>query len=257
MSLRLEGKVAFVTGAAQGIGRAIAEKLAREGASVVVADLLEGAGARAASQIAASGLSALAVRTDITDEDSVRAAIEATLNRFGQLDILVNNAGTTFFYDATRMTSSEWDDALGVDLKGAWLCCKYALPQLELGRGVIVNIASVHATMTTYGMFPYAVAKSGLVGMTRSLALDWGRRGVRVVAVSPGWVGTPLVEDFLNRQEDPEAFRARVLGNQPLGRIAAPAEIANLVAFVASDEASYLTGTEIVIDGGLSARFAE
>ena len=134
MSLRLEGKVAFVTGAAQGIGRAIAEKMAREGASVVVADLLEGAGVRAASQIAASGLSAMAVRTDITDEDSVRAAVEATLNRFGQLDILVNNAGTTFFYDATKMTSSEWDAALGVDLKGAWLCCNTPSPSLSWAR---------------------------------------------------------------------------------------------------------------------------
>ncbi|MCY4354993.1 MAG: SDR family NAD(P)-dependent oxidoreductase [Truepera sp.] len=134
MSLRLEGKVAFVTGAAQGIGRAIAEKMAREGASVVVADLLEGAGARAASQIAASGLSAMAVRTDITDEDSVRAAVEATLNRFGQLDILVNNAGTTFFYDATKMTSSEWDAPWASISRGPGSAASTPSPSLSWAR---------------------------------------------------------------------------------------------------------------------------
>jgi NAD(P)-dependent dehydrogenase (short-subunit alcohol dehydrogenase family) len=199
----------------------------------------------------------LFVHTDITQEGLVKAAVEQTIAQFGGLDILVNNAGTNFYFNASEMTSEDWDKAMGVDLKGAWLCAKYAIPpMLARGGGVIINIASVHSFMTAPGMFPYAVAKSGLVGMTRSLALDWGKQRIRPIAVSPGWVKTPLVSAHFERQPDPHQAEARVADVQPIGRIGAPRDIANLVAFLASDDASYITGTEIVIDGGISAKYA-
>lgn len=253
MTYTLAGKVAFVTGAGRGIGQAIAEKLAEAGASVTVAEIDAQTGEAVAAGLGDKGLF---VRTDITDEDSVRAAVEQTVARFGGLDILVNNAGKNFYHDATTMTGDDWDAAMGVDLKGAWMCCKYAIPHMvERGGGAILNIASVHATMTTYGMFPYAAAKSGLVGMTRSLALDWAKANIRVVAVSPGWVRTYLVDEYLEHQDDPEAVIAKVLSTLPLKRMATPRDVANLVAFLASDEATYITGTEITIDGGVTAKF--
>jgi NAD(P)-dependent dehydrogenase (short-subunit alcohol dehydrogenase family) len=255
MVRRLTGKVAIVTGAGRGIGYAIAEKMVSEGASVVIAEI--NGGDQAAQSLREKGLNVSAVQTDITNEESVQQSVARTVDTYGTLNILVNNAGMNFYYDATQMSSDEWDRAMAVDLKGAWLCCKYAIPAMrEQGGGAIVNIASVHASMTTYGMFPYAAAKSALIGMTRSLALDWAAEKIRVVAVSPGWVRTHLVEEWLQTQVDPQTAEDRVLETIPLHQIAVPHEIANLVAFVASDEASYLTGTEIVIDGGVTARFA-
>jgi NAD(P)-dependent dehydrogenase (short-subunit alcohol dehydrogenase family) len=155
------------------------------------------------------------------------------------------------------MREDEWDRVCGVDLKGAWLCAKYALrPMTRAGRGSIVNIASIHATLTIRGMFPYAAAKAGLVGLTRSLALEYAASGIRVNAVLPGYTRTRLVEEWLARQPDPAEAERRVLTSIPLGRIATPAEIANLVAFVASDEASAITGASLAADGGLSVRYA-
>lgn len=257
MSIRLENKIALVTGAGQGIGQAIAEKLAEDGAAVTLAEVNIETGQRAAHELRQRGFRALFAHTDITQEASVKAAVEQTVAHFGGLDILVNNAGTNFYFNAAEMTTEDWDKAMAVDLKGAWLCCKYAIPSMLLrGGGAIINIASVHSFMTAPGMFPYAVAKSGLVGMTRSLALDWGKQQIRVVAVSPGWVKTPLVEAHFERQPDPEQAEARVADVQPVGRIGMPRDIANLVAFLASHDASYITGTEIVIDGGISAKYA-
>jgi len=257
MSGRLVNKVALITGAGRGIGQAIAEKMAVEGAAVVIAEIDQKSGQQTAADLSAKGLSALFVHTDITQEDSVQNAVARAVEQFGGLDILVNNAGMNFYFDASQMSSEDWDRAMAVDLKGAWLCCKYAIPAMrQRGGGAIVNIASVHATMTTYGMFPYAAAKSGLIGMTRSLALDWAAENIRVVAVSPGWVRTYLVDEWLSKQADPQAAEAQVLKTLPLGRMATPQDVANLVAFVASDEAAYLTGTEIIIDGGVTAKFA-
>src|SRR5437762_3191865 len=150
-------------------------------------------------------------------------------------DVLVNNAGVNAYFEATAMTEAEWDAVFAVDLKGAWLCCKHALPAMKRGgAGSIVNIASIHASLTIAGMFPYAAAKSGLVGLTRSLALDYAPANIRVNAVLPGWTRTRLVEEWFRRQPDPAAAERQVLGVHPLRRIATPAEIANLVAFVAS-----------------------
>jgi NAD(P)-dependent dehydrogenase (short-subunit alcohol dehydrogenase family) len=252
--MRLEHKVAVVTGGAQGIGQAVVEKFVAEGARVALLDIDEPRGRTEAERL---GDAVRFIRCDITREADVSAAIAETVETFGKLDILVNNAGVNTYFDATTMTEDEWEKVFAVDLKGAWLCCKHALPHMrDQGAGSIVNIASLHAFMTNYNMFPYAAAKSGMVGMTRSLALDFGKHQIRVNAICPGWVRTQLVDEWLELQPEGKAAEQRVLDQQPLGRMATPMEIANFVAFVASDEASYLTGAALLIDGGLSARFA-
>jgi NAD(P)-dependent dehydrogenase (short-subunit alcohol dehydrogenase family) len=256
MAGRLQNKVALITGAGRGIGLAVARKFAMEGAAVVIAEIDPDTGRAAAEELITDGFRALAVPTDITQEAQVENAVQQAIEQFGGLDILVNNAGKNFYYDATRMTEAEWDAAMNIDLKGAWLCCKYAIPaMIKLGKGAIVNIASVHARVTYKGYFPYAAAKSAVVGMTRNLALDYGMNNIRVNAICPGWVRTDLVQSWFDMQADAQAAEAKVLSVQPLGRIGTPEEIANLVAFIASDEASFITGAELVIDGGMTVQY--
>jgi len=254
---RLDGKTALVTGGARGIGRAIVEKFAAEGAAVTFADVDEAAGREAERGVPGTAPRVRFVRADVTAEADVQRAVAAACGDGGALDILVNNAGVNAYYDAAEMTEAEWDGVLAVDLKGAWLCAKHALRTMRrAGRGSIVNIASIHATLTIAGMFPYAAAKSGIVGLTRGLALDYAPAGIRVNAVLPGWTRTRLVLDWFAMQPDPAAAEAHVNAVHPMRRIATPAEVASLVAFVASDEASAITGAALSIDCGLSARFA-
>jgi NAD(P)-dependent dehydrogenase (short-subunit alcohol dehydrogenase family) len=254
--MRLAGKVAIVTGGATGIGKACVEKFVAEGANVVsfVRDEAKG---RAAVEGLGVGDQVMVQVADVTKEAQVQAGVAATVAKYGKLDILINNAGINAYYDATKMTEADWEHVFGVDLKGAWLCAKHAIPEMQkIGGGSIVNNASIHAFMTTRHMFPYAAAKSGLVGLTRSLALDYGPDQIRVNAVCPGWTRTHLVQEWIDMQPDPAAAEASVLAQHPMRRIATPAEIANVIAFVASDEASFMTGAAILVDGGLSARFA-
>ncbi len=258
MTGRLEGKVAFITGAGRGIGRAVAHKFAAEGAAVVVAERDASSGKAVADELLAIGHRALFIATDITRESEVRQAIDQTVAHFGKLDIVVNNAGITFRYEATTMTEDQWHAAMDVDVKGVWLCCKHAIPHMQAqGGGAIVNISSVHARVTAAKHFPYGAAKAAVLGLTRSLALDYGPHNIRVNAICPGWVRSEAVEEWIQSQPDPLAYEARVLSFQPLRRIGTPEEIANLVAFIASDEASYMTGAELVIDGGLTVQYPQ
>jgi NAD(P)-dependent dehydrogenase (short-subunit alcohol dehydrogenase family) len=254
---RLDGKIALVTGGARGIGRAIVEKFVVEGGTVTFADLDETAGRETAAALSVAGINAAFCRADVTSESDVQRAIEAVLTRHGTIDVLVNNAGVNAYFDATEMTEAEWDQVFAVDLKGAWLCAKHALRAMKLrGRGSIVNIASIHATLTIAGMFPYAAAKSGVVGLTRSLALEYAPVGIRVNAVLPGYTRTRLVEEWFATQPDPVEAERRALALHPFRRIATPAETANVVAFVASDEASAITGASLAADGGLGIMYA-
>ena len=258
MCQRLTDKSAFVTGAGQGIGRGIAEQLAANGASVTIAEINEATGKSTADQLSQAGNQAQFVKVDIRSEDEIKAGIAAHMDAYSRLDIVVNNAGANQHFDASQMSVDEWEKSMSLNLRGAWLCSKHALPIMAAQQaGVIINIASVHATMTAYNFFPYNVAKSGLLGLTRSLALDWGQHNIRAVAVSPGWVRTQPAIDFLEQADDPTAEEERVKALHPLRRIGKPADIGQLVAFLASDEASYITGTEIVIDGGITARHAD
>jgi len=254
---RLEGKVAIVTGGSRGIGRAIVEKFATEGARVTFLDRDPDAAAIAVGELQTARLTVDFAEADVTNEDEIRAAVERAAHAHGPADVLVNNAGINTYFDATTMSEAEWDQVFAVDLKGAWLVAKHVLPGMKAaGRGSIVNIASIHARLTMPGMFPYAAAKMGLVGLTRSLALDYAEAGIRVNAVLPGWTRTRLVEGWFAMQPDPKAAEASVLQAHPMKRIASPMEVANLVAFVASDEASAITGASLSVDCGLGVRFA-
>ena len=257
MAGRLQGAVAVVTGGCRGIGFAIVEKMAQEGARVAFLDKDEAAGQRAAQELGARFPEISFWRADVTVESDVQRALANVVERQGTVDVLVNNAGVNAYFDAAAMTEAEWDAVFAVDLKGAWLCAKHALPAMKkAGRGSIVNIASIHATLTMPGMFPYAAAKSGLVGLTRSLALDYAPLGIRVNAVLPGWTDTRLVQEWFQAQPDPAEARRHVEAVHPLRRLATPAEVANLVAFVASSEASAITGAALAVDCGLSVQFA-
>ncbi len=255
MNSSLEGRTAIVTGGAQGIGRASVSRFLSEGANVAFFDIDETEGQRAATA-ADAGDRVLFVHCDLRSEAAVAAAVSRVTERFGGIDVLVNNAGVNAYFDAVEMTSDDWDTVFAIDLKAAWMCAKYTLPALvESGHGSIVNIASIHALMTIAGMFPYAAAKSGLLGLSRSLALEYAHKNVRVNAICPGYVDTRLVQEWVDQQNDPDTI-SRVMASLPLGRFAQPEEIASLIAYLASDDASYITGATLSIDGGLSARYA-
>jgi NAD(P)-dependent dehydrogenase (short-subunit alcohol dehydrogenase family) len=245
-----------VTGGTRGIGRAIVAHFAEHGAVVAFCGRDATVGEQAARDLAAHGRVAFQA-ADVALEADVARLVEACVRRFGPPSILVNNAGVNANHDAVAMTEQEWDRFFDVDLKAAWLASKHVLAHMKrAGRGAIVNVSSLHAFATLEGFFPYAAAKSGLVGLTRSLALDYGPHGIRVNVVAPGFVRTRLVQESIERSHDRGAAERAMLGGVALGRIATPDEIASVVRFLASDDASYVTGASLLVDGGLTARRA-
>lgn len=254
MAGRLEGQHVVVTGGSRGIGAAIVEKALKEGAVVSIIDIEEETGRRFVESLADRDRVFFA-KGDIRFAEPIRAFHEAAVARFGPVTALVNNAGRNSNADPLTMTEAEWDAVFAVDLKSAWLCAREVLPAMIAARkGAILNIASVHADHTFIGYFPYAAAKSGLVGLTRSLALEVGQHQIRVNALSPGWTETQLVAEYFATQ--PADMIQKVLDVHPMGRIAKPAEIANCAVFLISDEASFVTGANWRVDGGMGARFA-
>jgi NAD(P)-dependent dehydrogenase (short-subunit alcohol dehydrogenase family) len=255
-STSLAGEVAIVTGGSRGIGRAIVELFVREGAAVAFCGRDEAAGRHVLGALGDDARAAFQV-ADVAREADVARLVEMCERQLGPPSILVNNAGVNANHDAVRMTEDEWDRFFAVDLKAAWLAAKHVLPHmLRAGRGAIVNVSSLHAFATLDGFFPYAAAKSGLVGLTRSLALDYGPHGIRVNVVAPGFVRTRLVQESIDRAEDRVAAERAMVAGVALGRIGDPGEIAGVVRFLASDEASYVTGASLLVDGGLTARRA-
>lgn len=251
---RLDREHILVTGGSRGIGAAIVEKCLAEGARVSFIDIDEAAGHALIGTLDAPERTYFAPG-DIRSADDIGRVHGAAVAKLGALTGLVNNAGRSSYADPVSMTEEQWDDVFGVDLKSAWLVARAVLPAMIAARkGAIVNIASVHADMTYKGMFPYAAAKSGLVGLTRSMALEVGPHQIRVNAVSPGYTETFLVKEFFERS--PPELRKTVLDAHAMGRIGQPAEIANVVAFLLSDEASFVTGANWRVDGGLTTRFA-
>lgn len=253
--MRLEGKIAIVTGAGRGIGAAIAEAFVREGARVVIAEMDAATGAATAARL---GASALFLRTDVTDKNSVEACAAETLERLGRIDILVNNAGINVFHDPLETTEAEWQRCMAVDLEGVWRMSRSVLPaMLRQQAGSIVNIASSHSSTIIPGTFPYPVAKHGLLGLTRALGIEYAASNIRVNAIAPGYIETDLAVDYWNTFPDPAAERQRTYDLHPPKRIGRPEEVAMTAVFLASDEAPFINATSIAVDGGRSVLYHE
>jgi NAD(P)-dependent dehydrogenase (short-subunit alcohol dehydrogenase family) len=254
----LNNRIAVVTGAGQGIGEAIVRRFVREGARVAIAELNADTGEAVAASLREQGYTAIAVQTDVADSRSVNRTMETVVRELGRPSILVNNAGINVFSDPLSCTDEEWRRCFSVDLDGVWYCCRAVLPHmLALGKGSIVNIASVHAFQIIPKCFPYPVAKHGLIGLTRALAVDFAKRNIRVNSVSPAYIATQNVIDYWSTFPNPEAEKQRAGKLHPIGRIGTPEEVASATLFLASDESSFITGTNLMVDGGRSILFHE
>lgn len=253
--MRVKDRVAIVTGAAVGIGQGIATVLSREGAKVVVADVDETAGRRTVEELRQAGGDAIFVRADVGDEAQVRAMVDQAVRQYGRLQILVNNAGIGVYTPVHETSLADWERCLRVNLTGVFLCSKYALPHLKAaGGGAIVNIASVHAYQNVGGTAPYAASKGGVAALTRVMAIDYARDKIRVNAICPGWIYTPLIERIFRESGDFEGMKRRVGERQLMGRLGTPEDIGYAVLYLASDESSFVTGTSLFVDSGLTAQ---
>lgn len=255
LAISLHGKRALVTGTAMGIGKSIAATLARAGAHVLAVDIEAEAGQRNVDELREAGLSAEFVALDLRDDEGIAALAGRLADDSQALDVLVNNAGLALFKRVAETDAGDWDRLMAVDVRAPFLLTRACLPMLAAAKSaVVIHIASVHASLTVANMSAYAAAKGALVAMTRSMAQDLGPAGIRVNTVSPGFVDTPLFRGWLDSEPDPEASLARVLANIPTGAITQPEEIGQLIAFLASDFGRSITGTNLVIDGGLTTR---
>lgn len=248
-------KVAIVTGAGSGIGKATAEYFAQQEAKVVAVDWNVASGERTVQAIVDSGGTAVFCKADVSVASEVEAMVAAALNSFGRLDILVNNAAIQILSRLVETTESDWDRTHSVNLKGVFLGCKYAIPAMRKGGGgTIVNIASVLGIVADPDLAAYCAAKGGVISLTRVAALTYGVEGIRVNCICPGDVETPLVEEYFNKDPDPAKLRQEIYSKYALRRIASPNEVAKVAAFLASGQSSFMTGSAVVMDGGLTIK---
>jgi NAD(P)-dependent dehydrogenase (short-subunit alcohol dehydrogenase family) len=248
----LAGRVAMVTGAGQGLGREFARSLAQAGADVCVAEISAETGPDAAEELRSLGRNAVFVETDVTDPASAEAAVTATVDQLGRLDVLVNNAGITIWGEAESVPLDDWRKVLDVNLNGLFYCCQAAgRAMIPAGGGSIVNVASMSGLIANVPQpqASYNASKAAVIHLTRSLAVEWAGRGVRVNAISPGYMDTPMARPYF---EDP-AYGGVWMNRIPMGRPGRPDELGPAVVFLASDASSYVTGSNLVIDGGYTA----
>jgi NAD(P)-dependent dehydrogenase (short-subunit alcohol dehydrogenase family) len=251
--VRLKDKVAIVTGAASGIGEATAILFAQEGAKVVVADINEVKGRGVVDRIKERGNKGIFVQTDVSNEAQVKRMVDTVVKTYGTVDVLFNNAGVSVTKEIHETTEDEWNLIIGVDLKGVFLCSKHVVPiMIEHGGGSILSNSSAVSITAEPGLAAYCAAKGGINALTRAMALDYGRHKIRVNALCPGYVETPLGEDYFNTLPDPPLARRKAGALHALGRMARPAEIAYAALFLACDESSFVTGECLVVDAGLS-----
>ncbi|MBU1627272.1 3-oxoacyl-ACP reductase FabG [bacterium] len=244
--MKLKDKIAVITGGGRGIGSATALKFAKEGASVTVADVDPEAANKVANDIIKNGGKAIGVGVDVSSKESVDAMIQKTIEKFGSVDILVNNAGITRDSFASKMKEENWDKVINVNLKGSFLCCQAVIPMLtEKKSGKIINTSSI-GVLGNPGQVNYAASKAGIIGMTRTLAVELAKFNINVNAVAPGATDTPMFDGVPDKVKD--FIKSRI----PLGRFALPDEIASMHLFLASDESNFITGQVIFVDGGMS-----
>ncbi|WP_175852901.1 SDR family NAD(P)-dependent oxidoreductase [Burkholderia anthina] len=246
--MRFENKVAIVTGGASGIGEATVRAFAREGASVVIADLTD-KGARLADDVIENGGRAVYIETDVTESEAVQNLIARTVQIYGRVDVMFANAGIADDARIEQLDESAWKKTIDINLTGVYLCDKYAIQHMHAqGGGVIVNCGSIHSHVGKSGVTAYAAAKGGVKLLTQTLAIDYGQHNIRVNAVCPGYIDTPLLKNV------PDAQKQALAALHPMGRLGKADEVANAVLFLASDEASFINGSSLMVDGGYTAQ---
>jgi meso-butanediol dehydrogenase/(S,S)-butanediol dehydrogenase/diacetyl reductase len=253
--MRLKDRVCIITGGGSGIGRASALLFAREGARLAVADKRLQAAEAVASECTGEGAQALPVEVDVARAIDVQRMVAATVAAFGRLDVLVNNAGYGIAGSVVETDEQAWDDLMAVNVRGVYLCCKYAIPALKAnGGGAIVNTASVVAAVGIRDRAAYCASKGAVAALTRAVAIDHVGDGIRCNAVAPGTIDTPYFDGILEKSADPVALRRNLEARQLLGRLGTPEEIAAAILFLAGDESRFATGTILTIDGGMTAQ---
>jgi len=252
--MRLKDKVAIVTGGTLGIGKAAALLFAKEGALVTVVGYKHvDEGRDIVSSIEKNGGKAIFVKADVSNEKDIKSIVKGTVKAFGKIDIVFSNAGIILPKSATDTSIEEWDRIMGVNLKSAFLLCKYSIPVMkENGGGSIVIDSSVNGLMAEPDIAAYCTTKAGLFGLTRSMSVDYGKDNIRVNCVAPGWIETPMNEDYFAVSGN----REKAAALHSLGKVGTPEEVANAVLFLASDEASFITGSTLTVDGGLTSAFS-
>lgn len=251
--MKLENRVAVITGAGSGIGRASALEFAREGARVVVADLNLAGALETARQIKAGGGQAIAVETDVARPESVQTLVAQTLETFSQVHVLLNNAAIQVNKTVEDTTVEEWNREINVNLGGVFLCSKFFLPHLRQTRGCIINMSSVNGFFVEPMCAGYCATKAAIIGLTKAMAIDHGKEGIRVNCICPGYIDAGLAWGYFEAQPDPAAARAAAGKLHALWRIGRPEEVARVAVFLASDEASFMTGSAVVVDGGFGS----
>lgn len=252
--MKLQDKVALITGGNSGIGRAMAILFAKEGAQVVIAARNEARGNETVESIAKSGGQAIFVVCDVRKAEDCQKAVERAIEDFGQLDILVNNAGTIYRATVVDTTEEEWDDTMDTNVKGACLMSKYAIPwMIENGGGVIINTASYYGLVGGREAAAYCASKGAMVLLTKALALDHAAQNIRVNCICPGSVDTPMLKQEMEELGSVAKLRPLFEAKHPLGRICSPEEVARAALFLASDDSAFVTGSSLVIDGGITA----
>jgi len=253
--MKLDQRVAVITGAGSGIGRAMALRFASEGARIMAADVNGEAAARTADEVRAAGGEAEPFTANVVEPEQVRAMVAAAKERFGRVDILCNNAGIGSTTSVVDQDPDEWDRVMAVNIKSVFLGCKYAVPlMLEQGGGVIINTASVAGMVGIVQRAAYSASKGAVIALTRQVAVDYVEHGIRVNCICPGTVDSPWVGRLLAQVDDPDGLRRSLEARQPMGRLGTPEEVAGAALYLASDDAAFITGTGLVIDGGWTAK---